>query len=207
MNIKIYKFIKGKWGRLKENITKQRQSSDEQNDRLMIDLKNIHGSYGELIQDIQTDIQCYKQAIGKSISLIEQKNNQLRYTKSDISNLERELITADLILENTTNLLRNTGKTEVEFAQDTEYLRCYDTHRGIRSSLEKKKVRIGQLAEEIKHEQKTLEAYKLRIVVLRDDLDKIEIKNEVVADLIVVHGKADCAETLSQISMVDMTTE
>lgn len=73
--------------------------------------------------------------------------------------------------------------------------------------LDKKMARIRQLDDEIKQEQNTFESHKLRIVVLRDNLDKIQIKNEVVTDLIMAHGREDIAETLSRISMVDITTE
>lgn len=207
MNKRITRLFKVMWSTLNDNATEQVDPTEVQDDRLMKDLKNIHGSYSELIQDIQTDIQNYKQSIGQSIALIERKKNHLRSNKTDIINLEREMINANLVLENTATLLKNSGKTDKEIEQDTEYLRCYDIYRGVRSSLEKKKIRIQQFEEEIKQEQNTLESHKLRIVVLRNDLDKIEIKNEVVVDLIQAHGKEDIAETLSRISMIDITSE
>ncbi|RKU28319.1 hypothetical protein C6497_08860 [Candidatus Poribacteria bacterium] len=207
MNKRFTRFFKVLWGTLNEQAKEKANKTKVKDDRLMEDLKNIHASYRELIQNIQTNIQSYKQAIGQSIALIEQKKNQLRCDKTDIIHLEKELITANLVLESTTTLLKNSGNTNEQIEQDTKYLRCYDTQRGVRSSLDKKKVRIGQLEDEIKKEQNTLESHKLRIVVLREGLDKIEIKNEVVTDLIMTHGKEDIAETLSRISMVDITTE
>lgn len=207
MNRRITKLFKVMWATLNEKDTEEIDGTEVQDDQLMEDLKKIHSSYKKLIQDIQTDIQGYKQAIGKSIALIEEKKSQLRCNKTDIIHLEKELINANLVLENTTTFLQNSGKTNKEIEQDSEYLRCYDTHRGVRSSLEKKKVNIGQLEEEIKQEQNTLESHKLHIVGLRNDLNKIEIKNEVVTDLIMAHGKENITEVLSRIKMVDITTE
>lgn len=98
----ITRYFKGIWYALIGRAQKQA-------DRHTQNLKAVRAAYEVLIRVKQEDVQRYKNVIGQSIALIEQKKNTLRGVTNDIVELERMKAGAIDKAESTAAELRDAG--------------------------------------------------------------------------------------------------
>lgn len=176
-------------------------------DRLLEDLNTVQGSYANHIQGIQADIQFCKQAMGRSIALIEKKKNILRCVTIEINELRLSRADANSNLKNTTILLRQSGISDKDMEQHPNYISCHTSYMEFDSIIEIKHARLPKIEQEIEDAHDSFESHKLQITILRRDLENVKTKNEVVTDLIEAHRKEMNVETFSGINLIDFSAE
>ena len=150
------------------------------------------------------DIQRYKNVIGQSIALIENKKNSLKGLTDDIDKLEKMKAGAITKSKNTAAELRDSGASAEEIKQHPDYVRHITSYNDYRTTLEEKNARIAKLEQDIERAQEDIETHKLQITGLHRDLEKVKTEqSEAVADLIAARTQQEVDDLLSGIRKDD----
>ena len=163
----ITRYFKGIWYALIGQA--QRQSN-----RHTHNLKAVRAAYEVLIRVKRENIQRYKNVIGQTIALIEQKKNALRGVTNEIDKLEQMKTGAIDKAKNTAAELQKTGLSAEEIEQHPDYVRHITSYNDYHSTLEEKNARIDELKQDIGRAQEDIETHKLQITGLHRDLNKLK---------------------------------
>ena len=163
----ITRYFKGIWYALIGQA--QRQSN-----RHTHNLKAVRAAYEVLIRVKRENIQRYKNVIGQTIALIEQKKNALTGVTNDIDKLEQMKAGAIAKAKNTAAELRDSGASAEEIEQHPDYVQHITSYNDYHSTLEEKNARIDELKQDIGRAQEDIETHKLQITSLHRDLNKLK---------------------------------
>ena len=120
------------------------------------------------------DIQRYKNVIGQSIALIENKKNSLKGLTDDIDKLEKMKAGAITKSKNKAAELRDSGASDKEIKQHPDYVRHITSYNDYHTTLEEKNARVAKLEQDIERAQEDIETHKLQITTLHRELDKLK---------------------------------
>lgn len=122
----------------------------------------------------QANIQRYKESIGQLLAIKEQKKNSLQRLNGEIDAMKDRIAN---ILENRnkkTDELLETGISEQELPQHTDYMRLNDAYNDLVTTLEEKNVRVARLKREIQRADEDIELYKDEIGGLLRSVEKLK---------------------------------
>ncbi len=197
----IVRYFKGIWYAFTGRAQKRSNKHTE-------NLKAVRAAYEVLLRVKQEDVQSYKNVLGHSIALIEQKKNTLKGVTSDIVELERMKAGAIDKAENTAAELRDAGASDTEIEQHPNYVRHITSYNDFHATLEEKNARVVKLEQDIQRSLTDIESHKLQITSLHRDLDKLKTQqSDAVADMIAVREQREISDTLSGISKNDISIE
>lgn len=171
-------------------------------------IEEVSAAYDTIIRFKRAYIQCYKQAIGQLIALIEQKKSSLKALDGEVENLEQLKEDAFAKVEIIAAELREAGVADEEIEQHQSYKRCITSFNDFKSTIVKKNVRIDKLQQDIDRLQNDIEHYKNSITMLHRDLDKTKTEqSEAVADFIAVREQEEINNMLSGVSSEETTEQ
>lgn len=150
------------------------RAREEGNKLLMQNPFAIRDAYEVIITYKRSNIQRYKQAIGQLVAIKEQKKNSLQRLNGEIDAMEDRIAN---ILENRnkkTDELLETGISEQELPQHTDYIRLDDAYNDLVTTLEENNVRVARLKREIQRAEEDTELYKDEIGVLHRSVEKLK---------------------------------
>ncbi len=177
-------------------------------DRRTHNLKAMRAAYEVLIRVKQEDVQRYKNVMGQSIALIEQKKDTLRGVMNDIEKLEQMKAGAITKSKNTAAELRDSGASAEEIKQHPDYVQHITSYNDYHSTLEEKNARVAKLEQDIERAQEDIETHKLQMTGLHRDLDKLKTQqSDAVADMIAAQEQIEINDMLSGISKNDISME
>jgi len=134
----------------------------------------VRGAYEVIIHNKQLNILRYKEMIGQSLALIEQKKNSLRNLTNEIDELEQMRAGAIAKAKSTAAELQEADTSDEEIKQHPDYVLHITSYNDYHSTLEEKHTRSAKLERDIKRAQEDIESYKLELTTLHRDLDKIK---------------------------------
>ena len=162
----ITRFFKAIWCKLTGR-------TQDQIDRLIENPKTVCNAYEVIIRYKRRNIQRYKEAIGKLLALVEQKESSLEHLAADINELKKRKADAIAKTKTIATELQKAGIPDDEIEQHPDYVRCVPVSNDLDSTLEKKNARVAKLKKEIERAQEDIESHKLQITSLHRDLDNI----------------------------------
>ena len=172
------------------------------NKRLMQNPCAIRDAYEFIITYKQANIQRYKQAMGQLVAIREQKKNSLQRCNGEIDAMKDRITN---ILENRnkkTDELLETGISEQELPQHTDYIRLNDVYNDLVTTLEEKNGRVARLKRVIQRAEEDIELYKDEIGVLHRSVEKLKSEQtDAVADLITAREIQDIEEMVPSIKV------
>lgn len=173
----------------------------EENDQLL--MQNpcaIRDAFNLIITYKRSNIQRYKQAIGQLIAIRAQKMNSLQIINRENDAMKDKIANFLEKRNKKTDELLETGISEHELPQHTEYIRLNDAYNDLVTTLEEKKVRVARLKREIQRAEEDIELYKDEIGVFDRSVDKLKSEmSDAVTDLITVREIQNIEEMVPNI--------
>ena len=139
-----------------------------------IDTEMLRFAYEVLIQHKKENIEHYKMAIGVSIAQVENRKYSLRNVTDDINKLENSLSKVKNKTDTLTVELQQSGKSQEEIEQHSDYIRFQSRYNAIQTNLDEKSARLSKLQQNVKKAEDKIEFFKLQIEQLHRGITKIQ---------------------------------
>ena len=156
----------------------------KQSNQIAVKIEEVRNAYEVIIQAKQVSVQRWKEVIGQSLGLIEQKKGSLTTTKNDIVTLKKMIEGTENKIQNISTKLNEEDLSDDEIEQHPDYIRAKHSKDDFNTSLAEKNARVAQIEHDIKQLLTQIEYNKYQLTVLHRDIDKLKRQqSDTIADL------------------------
>ena len=165
-----------------------------------IDTKSLRSAYEVLIRHKQENIQRYGFALSQLVVQIEIKKNSLNNVTSKINKLKNILVGVKNKLDILTVELQQSGKSQEEIEQHSDYIRLQSDYNAFQSNLDQKNARFTKLQQDIIETEDKAMPFKLQFQQLKLEIVKIqEERDDTIHDHLSILIDKEIADVLAGI--------